>query len=128
MIRQFCLAMVLLTAAYSQVVPKRGGVRAAATPHNTVLTWAWSQGTGDPALGFHVWKSSTSGVYGTTPLAATSVNVLTYTDFAVVAGQTNYYVVTSYNGGGDSTNSNEATAVTPFQKPSAPTSLTAVPN
>lgn len=92
--------------------------------HSNTLNWTWSQGTGDAAAGFHVYKSATSGAYGTTPYATiTSTSTLTYTDLVVVAGQVNYYVVTAFNAGGDSAYSNEVRCVTPFQAPASPPSL-----
>lgn len=97
-----------------------------AQSHSTTLSWSWSQGSGDPAAGFHIWKAigttapSTSG----TPYATvSSPSIMSYTDTGVVAGQTATYVVTAYNPGGDSVPSPSATCTTPFQAPAAPTSL-----
>jgi fibronectin type 3 domain-containing protein len=116
--------MILVSIAHAQ---KKQPLRATATPHNNALSWMWSQGTGDPATGFHVWKSSTSGGYGTSPYATvSSPTTLTYTDSAVSGGQTNYYVITAFNSAGDSTRSNEVTCTTPFSVPMAPTSATGV--
>jgi hypothetical protein len=96
--------------------------------HSNTLTWAWSQGTGDAATGFHIWKSaatpvSTTGLPYATIIGSTGPSPFTYTDTNVVAGQTNYYVVTAFNAGGDSTPSNTVTCVTPFQAPEAPASM-----
>jgi fibronectin type 3 domain-containing protein len=101
-----------------------GPIYAQAATHSVALTWSWSQGSGDPALGFHVQRSlTTGGPY--TVITTTSVTVLTYTDLTVVAGTTYYYVVTAYNAAGDSLPSNQVTAVIPVAVPAAP-SLTAV--
>jgi hypothetical protein len=128
------VGIVTLSAiALSQVVAPKpaakstGPIRALVTPHSNALSWLAGVG-GDPAQGFHVWKSSTSGAYGSTPLAATSATTLTYTDLAVVAGQTNYYVITAYNMTGDSAPSNQVTCVTPFQIPPPPTGLSGAVN
>lgn len=92
-------------------------------PHPSAsLTWAWVQGTGDPATGFHVQRSGTTGgpytTVGTVPLGT-----LTYLDTAVTPGVTYYYVVTAYNPGGDSAFSNQAVCVIPFQAPISPSGL-----
>jgi hypothetical protein len=99
----------------------------AQTAHSNTLTWAWSQGAGDAATGFHIWKSATTPVSTTgTPYATVgSPTILTYVDSSVVAGQTNFYVVTAFNTGGESTPSNQVTCVTPFQAPNPPTGLSA---
>lgn len=96
---------------------------AVAQPHPSVtLAWSWAQGTGDPATGFHVQRSATTGgpytIVGTTP-----VSTLTYLDTSVTVGSTYYYVVTSYNPGGDSAKSTEVSCVIPFQIPTAPTAV-----
>jgi hypothetical protein len=95
--------------------------------HSNTLTWTWTQGSGDPATGFHVWKAATTPVPTTgTPYAVvTPSTTLTYTDTAVSAGQTNYYAVTAYNPGGDSTSVQSRPCVTPFQAPAAPSSVSA---
>jgi lipid-binding SYLF domain-containing protein len=100
----------------------------AAGQHSNVLTWSWSQGTGDPATGFHIWKATTSGGYSTTPFATISgITTLTFTDAAVAGGETNFYVVTAFNSSGDSSRSNEASSFIPLQPPEAPSSLSAKP-
>jgi len=92
-------------------------------PHPSAnMTWAWSQGTGDMATGFHIQRSATAGgpytVVGTVP-----VGTLTYLDTSVTAGQSYFYVVTAYNSGGDSSRSNEVACTIPFQAPRTPTTL-----
>lgn len=96
--------------------------------HYTTLTWLWSQGTGDPATGYYVYKSLVSGSYTSTNRIAnlTGTTTKTYTDNNVTAGQTVYYVITAYNPGGESVRSNEVTCTTPFQAPEATSGLSAV--
>ncbi len=94
-----------------------------AQPHPSVtFSWAWSQGTGDPATGFHVWRSLTPGgpytLINTVPLAT-----LTYLDTTVLVGLTYYYTVTAYNPAGDSTKPTEVACTLPFQIPGSPTGL-----
>ena len=101
---------------------------AIAQPHPSAsLAWNWSQGTGDPATGFHVQRATTPGgpytVVGTVPSTATAVEALTYLDTAVTAGATYYYVVTAYNTAGDSAKSAEVACTLPFQIPGSPTNL-----
>jgi hypothetical protein len=95
--------------------------------HSNALTWTWTQGSGDPATGFHVWKAATTPVPTTgTPYAVvTPSTTVTYTDTAVSAGQTNFYAVTAFNPGGESTSVQSGPCVTPFQAPAAPSSVSA---
>jgi uncharacterized repeat protein (TIGR01451 family) len=104
----------------------------ASAQHSTTLTWTWSQGTGDPAAGFHVWKIPISGTtcptFGSTPYATVnSITIFTYVDTVVTAGQTICYGVTAFNTGGDSLLSNIVSATTPFLSPTAPNSLSDSP-
>jgi fibronectin type 3 domain-containing protein len=94
-----------------------------AQPHPSVtLAWSWSQGTGDPATGFHVQRSATTGGPYVT-VATVLVGTLTYLDTTVTVGATYFYVVTSYNSAGDSAKSAEVACTLPFQIPGAPSSL-----
>jgi len=104
---------------------------AMAQNHSATLTWAWSQGTGDPATGFHVQRATvTGGPYGVVATVP-SPTTLTFVDTSVSAGQTYFYVVTAFNTaaattanpGGDSAFSNQVTCAIPFQSPSTPTGL-----
>ena len=91
--------------------------------HSVTLSWTWAQGTGDPATGFHIQRSQVTGgpyaVIATVPSSST----LTFIDSSVVGGQTYFYVVTAFNGGGDSLPSNQVTCNIPFQPPMAPSGL-----
>ncbi len=121
MIKRYALAFVLALQLIGQPA------------HSNALTWSWAAGTLDPATGYHVWKTMTAN--GCSSVTATTCSVIatipnvaikTYTDMAVSAGQTNYYVVTAYNTGGDSSPSNQITCVTPFSTPMAPSGLSGV--
>ncbi len=94
--------------------------------HGNALSWTAGVG-GDPALGFHVWKSATLPVLFTgTPYATVSpATVTTFSDAAVLPGQTNYYAVTAFNSKGDSLPTNTVTCITPFFIPVAPSSVAA---
>ena len=80
-------------------------------PHSVDLTW---QASTTPNVTYNIYRSNTSGAYSTIPIA--SVSGTSYTDYAVQAGQTYFYVVKAV----DSTNpnnlsspSNEALAIIP---------------
>lgn len=97
-----------------------------ATAHSVTLSWAWTQGPGDPATGFHVWRSSTPTGTPTDIATISSPTTLTYVDTSVAAGQTWYYTITAFNSAGDSTPSNQITCVIPFSVPAAPTGLSGI--
>ena len=98
------------------------GLAALAGNQQVVLTWNASSG----ATSYQVKRGTTSGGPYTLVGSATAAN---YTDTAVTADTTYYYVVTAVNVAGESANSNEATA-TPIGPvagaPAAPTGVTAV--
>lgn len=88
-----------------------------ATVHDVVLAWVAST---DPGVAYNVYRTQTSGSYGTTPLNAVPLVATTYTDSPLAPG-TWFYVVTSVLNGAESLHSNEAKAVI---LPAAPTNLT----
>jgi hypothetical protein len=71
---------------------------------NIDLIWSASKYTSS----YNIKRSTTPG--GPYTSIATSVTSTTYTDTTATAGVTYYYVVTSLNSGGESSNSNEASA------------------
>jgi fibronectin type 3 domain-containing protein len=75
------------------------------------LSWAPSTSTG--VTGYNVYRATTSGAYGTTPINASPLPGTTYTDTTVVAGQTYFYVATAVDAGGQSIDSNQAPAIIP---------------
>jgi hypothetical protein len=80
--------------------------------HSVVLTWAAS--TSADVVGYNVYRSDVSG--GPYALLDKSVpaGTLSYTDTAVQAGQTYYYVLTAVDSEGEeSAYSNEASASVP---------------
>jgi fibronectin type 3 domain-containing protein len=70
-----------------------------------------------PAGGYRIYRGTASGV-GT--LLATVGNVTTFTDLRADRGTTYFYVVSAFNGGGESGRSNELSA-TAWNVPGAPT-------
>jgi hypothetical protein len=86
--------------------------------HDVVLTWTASSTSG--VLGYDVYRGTTSGGEGTTPIASEVAascapsTTCTYVDSAVTAGTTYYYEVTAVgsNGTTQSTPSAESNAAT----------------
>jgi|GEM_PF-1400710 len=81
----------------------------------------WTASTG--ATSYNVYRSTTSGGEGTTPLA-TGVTAIPYLDSSVSNGTKYYYKVAAVNAGGTSAQSSEASA-TPLAAAAVPTGLTA---
>lgn len=77
-----------------------------ATTGNAQVTLTWTAVTG--ATSYNVKRATTAGGPYTT--IASSVSTATYTDTTVTNGTTYYYVVTAVDTGGESGNSNEASA------------------
>jgi len=77
---------------------------AAAGDAQVVLSWDAVTG----AAGYNVKRATTAG--GPYTIIASDVTELTYTDTGLTNGTTYYYVVSALNAGGESTDSNEASA------------------
>lgn len=78
--------------------------------HSVVLTWSASPTGG---VTYNVFRGSTSGDEGTTPINTASITSLTYTDTNVTPGSTYYYTVEAVDAAGSSTPSNQASAQVP---------------
>jgi len=93
-----------------------------ATAGNAQVSLSWSASTG--ATGYYVKRGTASGGPYTQVAATASTSSM---DMGLTNGTTYYYVVTAYNGAGESGNSNQASATpsAPAQTPSAPTALAA---
>ena len=82
--------------------------------HDVILSWTASATSG--VVGYNVYRGTTSGGEGTTPLNSTPVNGTTYADENVTAGATYYYVVTAVGSDGvqsAASGETEATVPTP---------------
>ncbi len=87
------------------------------TPYSSTLTW---MATGSyPITGYHVKRSTVNGS-GYVTVGSVTSGTVTYVDSTVTSGVTYYYVVTAYAPAcpsttfcGESTNSNQVTAVIP---------------
>lgn len=107
--KQVAIAMLLAVAALAQ-----------GANHSATLTWTFTQGTGDPATGFHVFRAPTCTGTFTQVGTVSSPTTLTFTDSTVTAGQSYCYQVTAFNTGGDGPPSASVqSAVVPFQAPTA---------
>ncbi len=87
------------------------GTGQTASSRSVALTWSASPTSG--ISGYNVFRATSSGGYGPTPLNPSPVSALTYTDTTVVSGLTYFYVVTAVNSAGNSPNSNEVPASIP---------------
>ena len=96
------------------------------TQHSVTLTC--TPGTSNsPVTGFNFYRGTASGGPYTLQ-TATPQTTCSYKDTAnLVEGQKYYYVATDINGGGESAQSTEASALIPFSKASPPSNLSANP-
>ena len=116
------------TATPAAVPGSPTGLAATGSPGQVALSWtAPTDSGGSPITGYKIFRTTTAGSYGPTPIA--TVTGTSYTNTGLTNGTTYYYIVKATNSIGDSPASNEASA-TPnvvVSKPSAPTSVTATP-
>jgi hypothetical protein len=86
------------------------------------LTWsAPTDDGGAPVTGYKVYRSQTSGSYGSSPIA--TVTIGSYEDSAVTNGQKYYYTIKAVNAAGEGPNSSE-TSATPHELGQAPGKVT----
>lgn len=78
------------------------------------LSWDGSNFNGDDGH-YDVYRGTSSGSH--TQLAQVSKGTTTYTDTAVAEGEKYFYVVDATNNSGTSSDSNEASAITPLSEP-----------
>ena len=79
-----------------------------------ILSWVPSATPG--IIGYNIYRGTTSGGEGPTPINSSPVNARTYVDSNVTAGMTYYYVLTSVAIGGEQSppsNETEAAVVSP---------------
>ncbi len=104
----------------SQVAAPGAPTNLAATGGNAQVGLTWSGSTG--ATSYNVKRGTMSGGPYTTVGSPTGTS---FTDSGLTNGTTYYYVVTAVNGGGESGNSNQASATPQATAPGAPTNLAA---
>lgn len=95
-----------ITEEYTPLFAGVNNLIANAIGNSITLNWTAVSG----ATSYNVKRATTTGGPYTT--IATSVTGTIYTDIAVTNGTTYYYIVTAVNAGGESGNSNEASATT----------------
>jgi hypothetical protein len=78
--------------------------------HSVMLTWSASPTGG---VTYNVFRGTTSGGEGTTPINTSPITSLSYTDTNVTPGATYYYTVEAVDSAGSSSASNEASAHVP---------------
>ena len=83
----------------------------AGVTHSVALNWNASPTAG--VNGYNVFRATTSGGYGATPLNPSPVSALSYTDTTVASGQSYFYVVQAVDAGVSSTDSNEVPVTIP---------------
>jgi YVTN family beta-propeller protein len=104
------------------------GLTATARNSQVSLSWTAPSSNGSSAItGYDIYRGTTTGGEGTTPVGTASDSTLTYTDTGLTNGQEYFYKVTAVNSVGESPQSNEASATptAPATAPSAPTELAA---
>jgi hypothetical protein len=81
--------------------------------HDVILSWTGSTTPG--VVGYNVYRGTTAGGEGATPMNSAPVTAATFADGNVTAGATYFYVVTAIASDGvtQSADSNEASATVP---------------
>ena len=98
-----------------------------ATGGNASVSLSWtapSSNGGSAITGYNVYRATSAGAEGTTPVA-THVTGTTFTDTGLANGTTYFYTVAAVNAVGTSPQSGEASATPRATVPSAPTGLVA---
>jgi titin len=105
------------------------GLTAFAGQGEIILNWSAPATVGTGITEYRIYRGTTAGGEGTTPIASVTGTILTYTDAIILSGGSYTYVVKAVNSAGAGPASNEVavTAQTVEGIPSPPTFLTAAP-
>ena len=95
----------------------------AATVSATQIDLSWTAPSGTVS-GYNVYRGTSPGVEGSSPINGTLVATAMYNDTTASAGTMYYYIVEAVNDSGSGTASNETSALT---YPAAPTGLSGAP-
>lgn len=91
------------------------------------VSLAWDAVQDSLLSGYNVYRSNTSGMYGSTPINTGLITTTTYTDTTVMRGQTYFYVVTAIASDKlESDKSNEVMVSLPKGKTNTPQNLRVV--
>ncbi|TBL71553.1 S-layer homology domain-containing protein [Paenibacillus thalictri] len=90
---------------------------------NAKVTLIWNPVSG--ATGYKVYKSETSGLFGD-PITSVSESAYRYDVTGLINGTTYYFVIKAANPGGDSTYSNEVSAIPQALTPGIPNLYSAI--
>jgi fibronectin type 3 domain-containing protein len=85
--------------------PSPTGLSATAASAQVTLSWTASSG----ATSYNIYRATAAGGEGSTAIA-TGITTTSYVNTGLTNGTTYYYKVAAVNGGGTSTQSNEASA------------------
>lgn len=105
--------MIASNAVNSPAIVSLTAAGQATAAHSVDLSWNPSSSSG--IMGYNVFRSGASHVYGPNPINPTPVSGTAFTDATVTAGQTYFYVVTTVGSGTSSAPSNEVSASIPMQ-------------
>lgn len=98
-------------ATGSPTVIALSGTGQTVSSRSVALSWTASVTAG--VNGYNVFRATTSGGYGPTPLNPSPVSTTSYTDSSVVSGQQYFYVVTALDAGVSSADSTEVSVTIP---------------
>jgi fibronectin type 3 domain-containing protein len=114
------------TAVTATVPTAPQSLTATGASKSVQLSWsAPSSNGGSPITGYNVYRGTSAGGEGTTPVGTVSGTTLSFTDTGLTNGTTYFYTVKAVNAVGTSLPSNEANATPQATVPGAPTGLVA---
>ncbi|MEC0180297.1 S-layer homology domain-containing protein [Paenibacillus peoriae] len=105
-------------SAKPQIAPPTAPTGLTATAGNGQVTLSWNSVSG--AVTYDVYKGTTLGSYESIPVATVSGATYSYTETGLTNGMTYFFVVKASNSGGNSDNSNEASATPQVPVPGVP--------
>ncbi len=94
-----------------EFIPAAPANLAAAVISSSQITLTWSASAG-PVTGYNIFRGTTPGGEGATPINSSLVTTTSYTDSGLNAGAPYYYTVEAVNSAGSSPASSEASGVT----------------
>ena len=117
------LATAFIGAAASAPCPTAPGapaLTATGAVAKVQLSWTVPSNNGSPITAYRLYRATTSGGQGTTPLQTLSSSTTAFDDTAVTAGTTYYYRVEAVNSIGATKSSERSAVPTAASSPTAP--------